>query len=67
MPVGRRVVLRRGPRALACEAASFICVRQLDRIALHVRASFPIATARLTLDEARELRDLLAKLVTPDD
>jgi hypothetical protein len=42
-------------------------VRQLDRIALHVRASFPIATARLTLDEARELRDLLAKLVTPDD
>jgi uncharacterized protein (TIRG00374 family) len=34
--------------ALACEAASFICVWELDRIALHTRAWFPVATAQLS-------------------
>jgi uncharacterized protein (TIRG00374 family) len=34
--------------ALACEAASFVCVWELDRIALHTRAWFPVATAQLS-------------------
>jgi uncharacterized protein (TIRG00374 family) len=33
---------------LACEAASFVCVWQLDRIALHTRAWFPVAAAQLS-------------------
>jgi uncharacterized protein (TIRG00374 family) len=37
-----------GSLALACEAASFVCVWELDRIALHTRAWFPVATAQLS-------------------
>jgi len=33
---------------LVCEAASFVCLWELDRIALHVRAWFPVATAQLS-------------------
>jgi uncharacterized protein (TIRG00374 family) len=33
---------------LACEAASFVCLWELDRIALHTRAWFPIAAAQLS-------------------
>lgn len=33
---------------LACEAASFVCLWALDRIALHTRAWFPVATAQLS-------------------
>ena len=32
----------------ACEAASYVCLWQLDRIALATRARFPIATAQLS-------------------
>ena len=34
--------------AVACEIASFISLWQLDRIALHTRAWFPVATAQLS-------------------
>ena len=33
---------------IVCEAASFVCLWELDRIALHVRAWFPVATAQLS-------------------
>ena len=33
---------------LACEAASFVCLWTLDRIALHTRAWFPVAAAQLS-------------------
>jgi uncharacterized protein (TIRG00374 family) len=33
---------------IACEAASFVCLWELDRIALHVRAWFPVASAQLS-------------------
>ena len=33
---------------LVCEAASFVCLWALDRIALHTRAWFPVATAQLS-------------------
>jgi len=34
--------------ALGCEVASFVCLWQLDRIALRTRAWFPVATAELS-------------------
>jgi uncharacterized membrane protein YbhN (UPF0104 family) len=34
--------------AVACEAASFVCLWKLDRIALRVRAWFPVAAAQLS-------------------
>ena len=34
--------------AFACETASFVCLWELDRIALHARAWFPIAAAQLS-------------------
>ena len=33
---------------VACEAASFVCLWELDRIALHTRAWFPVAAAQLS-------------------
>ena len=33
---------------LACEAASYVCLWELDRIALHTHAWFPVATAQLS-------------------
>ena len=33
---------------LACEAASYVCLWELDRIALRTRAWFPVATAQLS-------------------
>ena len=33
---------------IACETASFVCLWELNRIALHVRAWFPVATAQLS-------------------
>jgi uncharacterized protein (TIRG00374 family) len=33
---------------LACEIASYVCLWELDRIALHTRAWFPVATAQLS-------------------
>jgi uncharacterized protein (TIRG00374 family) len=38
---------RFAPLALPCEAASYVCLWELDRIALHVRAWFPVATSQL--------------------
>jgi uncharacterized protein (TIRG00374 family) len=34
--------------AIACELASFVCLWQLDRIALHAHAWFPVAAAQLS-------------------
>jgi uncharacterized protein (TIRG00374 family) len=36
------------PLVLVSEAASFVCLWALDRIALHTRAWFPVATAQLS-------------------
>jgi len=33
---------------LPCEAASYVCLWELDRIALHVRSWFPVASAQLS-------------------
>lgn len=33
---------------LACEAASYVCLWELQRIALHVRSWFPVASAQLS-------------------
>ncbi len=41
--------------ALACEAAAFACLWELDRIALHTSAWFPVATAQLTGNAAGRL------------
>jgi uncharacterized protein (TIRG00374 family) len=34
--------------SLACETASYVCLWELDRIALHTRAWFPVAAAQLS-------------------
>jgi len=34
--------------ALACEATSWVCLWEVDRVALHTRAWFPVAAAQLT-------------------
>ncbi|HTS73324.1 MAG TPA: YbhN family protein [Gaiellaceae bacterium] len=39
---------RWAPLVLACEAASYVCLWELDRIALHTHAWFPVATAQLS-------------------
>src|SRR3954470_12756417 len=39
---------RFAPLVLACEIASYLCLWQLDRIALHTRALFPVAAAQLS-------------------
>lgn len=39
---------RFAPLVLACEVASYVCLWELDRIALHTRAWFPVATAQLS-------------------
>jgi uncharacterized membrane protein YbhN (UPF0104 family) len=40
---------------LVCEAASFVCLWELDRIALRTRAWFPVATAQLSGNVAGRL------------
>jgi uncharacterized protein (TIRG00374 family) len=40
---------------LVAEAASFVCLWELDRIALHTRAWFPVATAQLSGNAAGRL------------
>jgi hypothetical protein len=41
--------------ALACEGAAFACLWELDRIALHTSAWFPVATAQLSGNAAGRL------------
>ena len=36
------------PLVLVCEVASYLCLWELDRIALHTRAWFPVAAAQLS-------------------
>jgi len=39
---------RFAPLVLVCEIASYLCLWELDRIALHTRAWFPVAAAQLS-------------------